>query len=237
MRKMIFMLFLATAVIAGGCENREVKKAQDSQLVEDEQGAENTVEESTAQEEDDVESSAIENEAIENNPVESDAGESDVVKNNELENNTLENDVVENVVVENAAQEDDVSEQDTSSKDDDSNSLKDYMASIEEQSANIKASLENDVLTQYDMNAKSAELYKLWDDALNYLWKIIKDRLPEDEFAKLLDEQRAWIKEKEQRAQEAGKEVEGGSMYPLIVNSEAAKITEERVYEFYEMLK
>ena len=37
--------------------------------------------------------------------------------------------------------------------------------------------------------------------------------------------------------EEAGKEVEGGSMYPLITNTKAAEITEERVYEFYELLK
>ena len=35
----------------------------------------------------------------------------------------------------------------------------------------------------------------------------------------------------------AGKEVEGGSAYPLVVNSEAAKLTEERVCKLYELLK
>ena len=35
----------------------------------------------------------------------------------------------------------------------------------------------------------------------------------------------------------AGKEFEGGSIYPLIVNTEAAKLTEERTYKLYELLK
>jgi len=52
-----------------------------------------------------------------------------------------------------------------------------------------------------------------------------------------LDEQRTWIAEKEKAIEEVGKEVEGGSMYSLIVNTEAARITEERVYELYEFLK
>ena len=36
---------------------------------------------------------------------------------------------------------------------------------------------------------------------------------------------------------EAGELYEGGSMYALIINSEGATITEERVYELYTLLK
>lgn len=113
----------------------------------------------------------------------------------------------------------------------------DYIASVKEQSDSIKTSLEQEVLTQADMNEKSRELYELWDDALNYLWGELKNCLSEEEFAKLLAEQRIWITEKEKAVEEAGKEFEGGSMYALVVNGEAAKITEERAYELYELLK
>ncbi|MBR4944994.1 MAG: DUF1311 domain-containing protein [Peptococcaceae bacterium] len=115
--------------------------------------------------------------------------------------------------------------------------LADYMASVEEQSDAIKYSLENDVLNQSELNMKSQELYELWDGALNYLWGELKNQLPEDQFAELLKEQLTWIDQKEQAVTEAGKEVEGGSLYPLVVNSTAAEITEERVYELYELLK
>ena len=125
----------------------------------------------------------------------------------------------------------------TETEEDDSSNYDDYMTSIKKQSDIIKASLELDTLTQMDMNLKSQELYKLWDDALNYLWGELKDSLPEEKFSKLLDEQRIWIAEKEKSVEKAGKEVEGGSMYPLVVNMEAAKITEERVYVLYEILK
>ncbi len=121
--------------------------------------------------------------------------------------------------------------------DDNSERLNDYMASIKEQSDEIKASLENDVLSQHDMNLKSEELYKLWDDALNYIWKELKNTLPEAEFTNLLSEQRIWVEDKEAAVKEAGKDLEGGSLYPLVVNSEAAALTEKRVYELYEMLK
>ncbi len=142
-----------------------------------------------------------------------------------------------NDVTDNKEQEKVESEQNTLSKDDDSEKLSAYMTSLKEQSDAIKASLEKEELTQLEMNTKSEELYKLWDDALNYLWKELKAKLPEDEFAKLLDAQRIWIADKEKTVEEAGKEVEGGSMYPLVVNSESAKLTEERVYELYELLK
>lgn len=126
---------------------------------------------------------------------------------------------------------------DTEAEKNDISSYDDYMASITEQSDILKTSLEQETLTQQDMNLKSEKLYELWDDALNYLWGKLKESLPEEEFSKLLNEQRIWIAEKEKNVEEAGKEVEGGSMYSLVVNMEAAKITEERVYELYELLK
>ena len=46
-----------------------------------------------------------------------------------------------------------------------------------------------------------------------------------------------WITEKETAVNEAGKDYEGGSMYSLIIYSEAASITEERVYLLYDILR
>ena len=113
----------------------------------------------------------------------------------------------------------------------------DYLASVKEQSDAIKHSLENDPLTQTELNAKSQELYKLWDDALNFLLTELASCLPEAEFEKLQEAQDAWTAKREQAAKEAGKGFEGGSIYPLLVNSEAAKLTEDRAYELYELLK
>lgn len=182
MRKMLFMMLLAIAVLATGCGSEDTKTPQESQKTEDDKKDENTAAENTDQSEDGT-------------------------------------------------------EQDTSADDDVSDRLSDYMASIKEQSDIIKASLENDGLTQDEMNKKSQELYELWDGALNYLWDELKGRLSEDEFAKQLDEQRLWIAEKENEVKEAGKEVEGGSIYALTTNMTAAKITEERVYELYGQLE
>ncbi len=114
--------------------------------------------------------------------------------------------------------------------------LEDYMASVKERADAIRAALQQEPLTQAEMNARTQELYTLWDTALNELWGKIKETLPEEDYAKLLEEQRVWVAEKEQAMEAAGKEVENGSMYPLIVYGEAARMTEERVYVLYALL-
>lgn len=136
-----------------------------------------------------------------------------------------------------ADQENKVTEQNEVQNDDSGDKMDEYMTSIKEQSDSIKDFLEHDAETQTDMNVKSQELYELWDEALNYLWSELKNNLSEEEFAKLLDEQRIWIEEKETAVKEAGKEFQGGSIYALVVNGEAARLTEERVYELCEILK
>ena len=107
----------------------------------------------------------------------------------------------------------------------------DYLASVAETSDALRYSLENDVLTQIEMNAIAQELYVLWDETLNCLMDGLSNSLSEEEFAELLDQQTIWIDEKDRTVDEAGKEFEGGSLWTLTVNMEAAKITEARVYE------
>lgn len=115
--------------------------------------------------------------------------------------------------------------------------IDEYLASVREQSDAIMTSLEQDPLSQTEMNLKSMELAELWDGAMNYLLDELKNRLSEDEYSKLQAAQDAWVTEKDKAAAEAGAEFEGGSLHSFIVNTEAARITEERVLELYEMLK
>lgn len=113
----------------------------------------------------------------------------------------------------------------------------DYLALVEEQSNLLKAALQQDTLKQSEMNMLSQQLYELWDGVLNDLWSKLQSSLPDEAFDKLLDEQIQWIEDKEDAIEEAGKDFEGGSLYPLITNGEAAAITEARVYELYELWK
>ena len=130
-----------------------------------------------------------------------------------------------------------VTEQNGFSSHEYSSYIDDMMAATDEWAITIRASLEHDDLNQAEMNVKSMELYETWDAALNTLWSELKERLSDDEFKALLEEQRVWIADKEAAVKEAGKEVEGGSLYALVINMKAAEITEERVYELYEILK
>lgn len=115
--------------------------------------------------------------------------------------------------------------------------MTEYLASVKAQSDVIKASLEQDVLTQADMNQKSKELCDLWDTALSLLMDEAAKVLSSDEMTKLAEEQTAWLKTRTEAMEATGKEFEGGSMYALVVNSEDANLTQARVYEIYERLK
>jgi len=95
--------------------------------------------------------------------------------------------------------------------------------------AELNAQLQ-EAYTQADMNILSGELYQAWDDALNQIWDIFREELDDDSMKALTAEQLDWIAEKEAAVQAAGSEVEGGSMYPMVINGEAASWTRERVY-------
>ena len=112
-----------------------------------------------------------------------------------------------------------------------------YLASVREESDRLTYYLENEAMNQLDMNETSWKIYELWDGALNFLWDELKATMPEAEFENLLIEQRAWLSEKGAAVNEAAKEVEGGSMSSLVINSVEAEWTEARVYYLYALLQ
>ena len=115
--------------------------------------------------------------------------------------------------------------------------LADYLATVEAQSNALESSLEKDELTQTEMNQKSGEMRDIWDAAMNRVLEETKKALTADEMGNLTAEQNAWMESKEKAVEVAGKDYEGGSMYALVVNMEAANLTQARVYELYERLK
>lgn len=107
-----------------------------------------------------------------------------------------------------------------------------------EKSASVleKKLMEDASLTQTDMNTLSMEIYQVWDDTLNELWKALKSALDEESMGDLLEEQRAWITKKEEEVKKAGEEFGGGSMAALVANQKAAELTKTRVYELASLL-
>ena len=108
---------------------------------------------------------------------------------------------------------------------------------LENKAQVINDQLEDGSLSQGDMNQLSAELYALWDDELNSIWKRIKNKLDADAMEALTKEERAWVQEKEKQVKDAGSEWEAGSGQPLAENTEAANLTRKRVYVLAEYLK
>ena len=114
--------------------------------------------------------------------------------------------------------------------------IRDSVSATEAVVAELEAQMQ-EANTQTDMNILSGEIYQAWDNTLNAIWAILKEELDANAMANLTAEQLDWIAEKEAAVQAAGAEVSGGSMYPMVVNGEAAKWTKERVYLLAEYLK
>lgn len=83
---------------------------------------------------------------------------------------------------------------------------------------------------QQEMNQLTAQWYQLWDDELNSLWSRLSDELDAETKAKVLDEQRAWIKRKEENVKGAGAAAYGGSLQSQLENSTAEEMTRARAY-------
>lgn len=112
------------------------------------------------------------------------------------------------------------------------------LEAAEQEAAVLEKKLSEDAsLKQSDMNILSSEIYVIWDDLLNELWGILKENLDQETMDKLLQEQRAWIVDKEAAVKEAGAQFAGGSMAPLAANQKAAELTKARVQVLAEYLK
>lgn len=125
------------------------------------------------------------------------------------------------------------SESNASAEKEEQDGISAELAGIEKKAKRLQEKLQSGDLTQGEMNQLSAKLYKLWDDELNDIW----GRLDEDTKSGLLQEERDWIKEKEKKIKEAGKEWEGGSGQPLAENQEGADLTRDRVYKLADYLR
>ncbi len=97
--------------------------------------------------------------------------------------------------------------------------------------------LANEAQTTAEMVEYSGRMYEVSDDCLNELWKLIRYNLPEDRYAEILKEQRAWIKEKEEKAKEAADAYEGGSFASVSANDMLAQLTIERCAKLVEYLQ
>lgn len=108
-------------------------------------------------------------------------------------------------------------------------SIQKEIAKIEKKAIEYENIINNST-SQMDMNINSGDLYILWDNELNSLWKRLIKKVDIEEKRKLLIQQREWIKRKERNIKEAGAIYEGGSIQSYIHNRRATEMTRARVY-------
>jgi len=85
--------------------------------------------------------------------------------------------------------------------------------------------------TTAEMIEQEAERYKKWDGALNEIYGILKRQLSTEQMDKLREEQRNWIKQRDEMAKESSLKYKGGSMESLEYVAAQASLTRERCYE------
>ena len=47
------------------------------------------------------------------------------------------------------------------------------ISAVEEEAARLEESLQNEMLTQLEMNETAGMIYSVWDDALNTTWEML----------------------------------------------------------------
>jgi uncharacterized protein YecT (DUF1311 family) len=85
--------------------------------------------------------------------------------------------------------------------------------------------------TMVEMEEQEADRYKRWDEALNEIYGVLKEQLNPEQMTKLKEEQRKWIKHRDEAAKEASLKYKGGTTEALEYVATQATITRERCYE------
>lgn len=108
--------------------------------------------------------------------------------------------------------------------------LKNRMEKLEKE---MQSKLDSGVTSEM-VNANN-ELYEAWDKELNKVYKLLMEKLPTDRKEKLKKDQRAWVKIKEEKANEAAKEADGGTLAGVLYSGTATGLTKDRAIELAKM--
>ncbi len=106
------------------------------------------------------------------------------------------------------------------------------LKNVEKEVADLEAKLQN--ATQIEMNETQAQIFKKWDNILNVIYGVLEQQLSASEMNNLREEQREWIKQRDQAAEEEASIYKGGTLEPFQYLSTKSRITKERTYELVE---
>ncbi|MDU8967594.1 lysozyme inhibitor LprI family protein [Clostridium tertium] len=85
--------------------------------------------------------------------------------------------------------------------------------------------------TTMGMRELAVQGYEMWDALLNEIYSELKNTLSAEDIDKLAALQIQWISDRDATAEAAGKEVEGGTLQPLVITSSKSETTKERCLE------
>ena len=125
----------------------------------------------------------------------------------------------------------------SSDKQEVSDAIAEEISDVEEKASELEVELEDALLSASEQKNVSKELYTLWDDELNSVWKQLKKTLDSDTMSTLTKKEKTWIKDKESQVEEAGKSYEDSNKKEAAQNQKGAELTKARVYELIEYLK
>lgn len=110
---------------------------------------------------------------------------------------------------------------------------KELNSRMEKLEKEMQSKLDSGVTSEM-VNANN-ELYEAWDKELNKVYKLLMEKLPADRKEKLKKDQRAWVKIKEEKANEAAKEADGGTLAGVLYSGTATGLTKDRAIELAKM--
>ncbi|WP_313803409.1 lysozyme inhibitor LprI family protein [Cytobacillus sp.] len=102
------------------------------------------------------------------------------------------------------------------------------LSEIEKSLADLEDKIQDG--TQTEMNKAQAEIFVRWDKALNEIYQTLEKQLSTAEMEDLREEQRQWIKQRDETAKEESLEFEGGTLESFQYTSTQARMTKERCY-------
>ena len=82
-----------------------------------------------------------------------------------------------------------------------------------------------------EMSEATVELSEAWENELNTVYSLLMEKLPKAEKNKLEKEQKAWLKNRNIKAKEVAKEVEGATLEPLFLEDSIGNQNKERAIE------
>lgn len=106
------------------------------------------------------------------------------------------------------------------------------LTEIEHSLSEFDQAIENG--TTVELKQIQGEIFVRWDHVLNEIYQALEEQLSQNDMDKLREEQREWIKYRDDTAKEAASKYEGGTMESLEYISVQAQLTKERCYELVE---